>query len=79
MIPFTAGWILTIWAQNLAMLIVSRVFIGIAGGAFCVAGDFETTSILLKMKIEILNSFFSLHVAPMYIGEQFRASTWKAQ
>lgn len=38
-IPFTIGWGMTIWAQNLTMLIVSRVFIGVAGGAFCVAGD----------------------------------------
>lgn len=31
-IPFTIGWALLIWAQNVAMMIVARVLIGIAGG-----------------------------------------------
>lgn len=36
-VPFTIGWALIIWAQNLAMMIIGRVLLGIAGGAFCVA------------------------------------------
>lgn len=33
--PFILGWGLLIWAQNLAMMMIGRVVVGIAGGAFC--------------------------------------------
>lgn len=36
-LPFTLGWALVIWAQNISMMIVGRVFLGIASGGICVA------------------------------------------
>lgn len=35
-VPFLIGWAMLIWAQNVAMLIVGRFFIGIVTGAYCV-------------------------------------------
>lgn len=59
-IPFTIGWALTIWAKNFAMLIVSRVFIGVAGGAFCVAAPMYIGEIAQKEIRGTLGSYFQL-------------------
>ncbi|CRL04571.1 CLUMA_CG017640, isoform A [Clunio marinus] len=61
-IPFTIGWALLVWAQNLAMMIVARVFIGIAGGAFCVAAPLYIGEIAQKEIRGQLGSFFQLNV-----------------
>jgi MFS family permease len=37
MIPFTAGWMLLVFAQNVIMLIIGRTLIGIGCGSVCVA------------------------------------------
>lgn len=36
-VPFLVGWCLVIWAQNFTMLLIGRLLIGIAGGAFCIS------------------------------------------
>lgn len=56
-IPFTIGWALIIWAQNLSMLIVGRVFLGISSGAFCVTSPVSfyyhfTNSLLIGIIIQ---------------------------
>lgn len=61
-IPFTIGWSLLIWAQNLAMLIVGRVFIGVAGGAFCVAAPLYIGEIASKEIRGTLGSYFQLMI-----------------
>lgn len=61
-IPFTIGWALLIWAQNLAMLIVGRVLIGIAGGAFCVAAPLYIGEIATKEIRGTLGSYFQLMI-----------------
>ena len=61
-VPFTIGWALIIWAQNLAMLIVARVLIGIAGGAFCVASPVYIGEIAQKEIRGTLGSYFQLMV-----------------
>lgn len=59
-IPFTIGWILLIWAQNLAMMILGRVLLGIAGGAFCVTAPMYTGEIAQKEIRGSLGSYFQL-------------------
>lgn len=61
-IPFTIGWGLIIWAQNLTMLITGRVFIGIAGGAFCVASPVYIGEIAQKEIRGTLGSYFQLMI-----------------
>jgi len=61
-VPFTIGWGLLIWAQNLAMLIIGRVFIGIAGGAFCVAAPLFIGEIAQKEIRGTLGSYFQLMI-----------------
>ena len=36
-LPFTLGWAFVIWAQNISMLVVGRVLLGVASGGICVA------------------------------------------
>lgn len=61
-IPFTIGWGLLIWAQNVAMMIVARVLIGIAGGAFCVAAPVYIGEIAQKEIRGTLGSYFQLMI-----------------
>lgn len=61
-IPFTIGWILLVAAQNLAMLIIGRVFIGISCGGFCVAAPIFIGEIAQKDIRGILGSFFQLNI-----------------
>lgn len=61
-IPFTIGWALTIWAQNLAMMIVARVLIGVAGGSFCVAAPLYIGEIAEKQIRGTLGSYFQLMI-----------------
>ncbi|XP_018322522.1 facilitated trehalose transporter Tret1 isoform X2 [Agrilus planipennis] len=59
-IPFTLGWLLIIFAQNVAMLLVGRFVTGFAGGAFCVSAPLYTSEIA---EVEIrgtLGSYFQL-------------------
>lgn len=61
-VPFTIGWGLIIWAQNVAMIITARVFIGVAGGAFCVASPMYIGEIAEKEIRGKLGSYFQLMV-----------------
>lgn len=61
-IPFTIGWALLIWAQNVAMMYVARFLLGIAGGAFCVAAPMYTGEIAQKEIRGTLGSFFQLMI-----------------
>lgn len=61
-IPFTIGWGLIIWAQNVAMMITARVFIGIAGGAFCVAAPLYIGETAQKEIRGTLGSYFQLMI-----------------
>lgn len=61
-IPFSIGWILLVTAQNLAMLIIGRVFIGISCGGFCVAAPIFIGEIAQKDIRGILGSFFQLMI-----------------
>lgn len=61
-LPFVVGWALLIWAQNVAMMIVARVFIGIAGGAFCVAAPVYIGEIAQKEIRGTLGSYFQLMI-----------------
>jgi MFS family permease len=61
-IPFLVGWALIIWAQNLAMLIIGRVFLGISCGGFCVAAPIYIGEISQKEIRGTLGSFFQLMI-----------------
>lgn len=61
-IPFTVGWALVIWAQNVYMLYVGRFLLGIAGGAFFVAAPIYIGEIAEKDIRGTLCSFFQLMV-----------------
>lgn len=59
-IPFTIGWLLVIFASNLAMLMVGRFLLGVAGGAFCVAAPTYTGEIAQSSIRGTLGSYFQL-------------------
>lgn len=61
-LPFTIGWILIIFAQNLAMLITGRFFVGIASGAFCVTSPVYIGEIAQKEIRGTLGSYFQLMI-----------------
>lgn len=61
-VPFMVGWILVIWAQNFAMLLIGRLILGIAGGAFCVSAPQYSAEIGEKEIRGTLGSFFQLLV-----------------
>lgn len=60
--PFTIGWALVIWAQNVAMLLVGRVLLGVSAGAFCVAAPTYTGEIAVKEIRGTLGSYFQLMI-----------------
>lgn len=59
-LPFLLGWGLIIWCQNLTMLLVGRVILGIAGGAFCIAAPIYTAEIAQNDIRGSLGSYFQL-------------------
>lgn len=61
-IPFTIGWALVIWAQNLIMMFIGRFLLGIAGGAFCVTAPMYTGEIAQSEIRGSLGSYFQLMV-----------------
>lgn len=58
--PFVIGWSLVTWAQNFVMLLVGRLFLGLAGGAFCVSAPQYSSEISEKDVRGIIGSFFQL-------------------
>jgi MFS family permease len=61
-IPFTIGWALIIWAQNVGMMITGRTLVGIAGGAFCVTSPMYIGEIAQKEIRGALGSYFQLMI-----------------
>lgn len=59
-LPFVAGWALLTWADSVAMMLVGRVLLGIAGGAFCVTAPTYTAEIADKEIRGTLGTFFQL-------------------
>ncbi|KAK9694547.1 Sugar transporter [Popillia japonica] len=59
-LPFSLGWLLIIFAQNLQMLYAGRFFTGLAGGAFCVSAPLYTSEISETEIRGRLGSFFQL-------------------
>lgn len=58
--PFTVGWILIIFAQNITMLIIGRTLLGVSSGGICVAAPMYTGEIAEKDIRGTLSSFFQL-------------------
>lgn len=61
-VPFTIGWALVIWAQNLTMMFIGRFILGISGGAFCVTAPMYTGEIAQDEIRGSLGSYFQLMV-----------------
>lgn len=59
-VPFMIGWLLVIFAENLAMIYAGRFITGIAGGAFCVSAPMYTSEIAEKEIRGALGSYFQL-------------------
>ncbi|KAG5666098.1 putative H(+)/hexose cotransporter 1, partial [Polypedilum vanderplanki] len=59
-IPFLIGWAFLIWAQNFAMLLIGRLFIGLAGGAFCISAPLYSAEIAEKEIRGIIGTLFQL-------------------
>lgn len=59
-VPFMLGWGLMIWAQNFAMMLLGRLIIGIAGGAFCISAPQYSAEIAEKEIRGSIGSFFEL-------------------
>uniref|UniRef100_A0A182MEP6 Facilitated trehalose transporter Tret1 n=1 Tax=Anopheles culicifacies TaxID=139723 RepID=A0A182MEP6_9DIPT len=61
-LPLVLGWLLIIFAENVAMMMVGRLFLGIGGGAFCVAAPTYTAEIAQPSIRGTLGTFFQLMV-----------------
>lgn len=59
-IPFTVGWLLIIFANNVDMIFAGRFITGLAGGSFCVAAPLYTSEIAQKEIRGALGSYFQL-------------------
>lgn len=62
-IPFIIGWSLIIWAQNFIMMLIGRLFLGLAGGAFCISAPQYSAEIAEKDIRGALGTFFQLLIA----------------
>ncbi|XP_001664195.2 facilitated trehalose transporter Tret1-2 homolog [Aedes aegypti] len=61
-LPLLLGWLLIIFAKNVAMLLVGRFFLGMGGGAFCIAVPAYTAEIAQSSIRGMLGTFFQLLV-----------------
>lgn len=61
-VPFIVGWVLVCLATSVAMLLVGRILLGIAGGAFFVVAPMYIGEIAEKEIRGTLGSFFQLMV-----------------
>ncbi|XP_058818975.1 facilitated trehalose transporter Tret1-2 homolog isoform X2 [Topomyia yanbarensis] len=61
-LPLLLGWLLIIFAENVAMLMTGRFFLGVGGGAFCVAAPTYTAEIAQSSIRGTLGTFFQLLV-----------------
>lgn len=61
-VPFMLGWVMLIWAQNFAMMMIGRFILGLAGGCFCISAPQYSTEISEKEIRGILGTFFQVLV-----------------
>jgi MFS family permease len=61
-VPFLVGWVMIIWAQNFAMMLIGRFILGLAGGCFCISAPQYSTEIAEKEIRGILGTFFQVLV-----------------
>ncbi|XP_065074991.1 facilitated trehalose transporter Tret1-2 homolog [Ochlerotatus camptorhynchus] len=61
-LPLLIGWLLIIFANNVAMLMVGRFFLGVGGGAFSIAAPTYTAEIAQSSIRGTLGTFFQLLV-----------------
>lgn len=61
-IPFTIGWLLIIFANNVLMIYFGRLITGLASGACCIAAPLYTSEIAHKSLRGTLGSYFQLMV-----------------
>lgn len=62
LIPFTAGWLLIIFASDITMIYFGRLITGMAAGACCIAAPLYTSEIAHKSLRGTLGSYFQLMV-----------------
>ncbi|CAG9767181.1 unnamed protein product [Ceutorhynchus assimilis] len=60
LVPFILGWLLIIFTQHNAMLMVGRFLTGMAGGAFSIMGPLYTSEIAEKQIRGTLGTFFQM-------------------
>lgn len=58
--PFLVGWGLVIWASSFPMLMIGRLFLGIAGGAFCMLAPQYAGEIAEKEIRGVIGTFMQL-------------------
>lgn len=58
--PYIVGWILMIFANNVAMLYCGRFILGMCGGAFCVTAPMYCTEICQTALRGTIGAFFQL-------------------
>ncbi|XP_017026981.1 facilitated trehalose transporter Tret1-2 homolog [Drosophila kikkawai] len=58
--PYMVGWVLMIWANNVAMLYCGRFILGMCGGAFCVTAPMYCTEISQTALRGTIGAFFQL-------------------
>jgi MFS family permease len=79
-VPFLIGWSLVIWAQNFVMMLIGRIFIGAAGGAFCMISPQYSGEIAEKEIRGILGTFMQLMlnvgILVAYISGAFVDVVW---
>ncbi|XP_028143798.2 facilitated trehalose transporter Tret1-2 homolog [Diabrotica virgifera virgifera] len=61
-VPYTIGWLLIIFANNVLMLYFGRLITGTAAGACCIAAPLYTSEIAHKTLRGTLSSYFQLMV-----------------
>lgn len=79
-VPFIIGWALVIWAQNFVMLLIGRLFLGLAGGAFCVSSPQYSAEIAEKEIRGITGTFFqvliNVGILLVYVVGAFMSVFW---
>ncbi|XP_028134949.1 facilitated trehalose transporter Tret1-like [Diabrotica virgifera virgifera] len=61
-VPFTVGWLMIIFGNNIAIIYVARFLIGVAGGSFCVTAPMYTSEIAQTEIRGTLGTFFQLFI-----------------
>lgn len=79
-IPFTLGWALIIFAQNITMMIIGRALLGVSSGGICVAAPMYTGEIAEKDIRGMLCSLFQLLITVgilfVYVVGAFVTTFW---